>query len=78
MIYTYIPANGSGAAIDFSTLTWIGFIIASLIIVFGVVRLMGAGSNSVERDKGIATIFRGAVLVPAVALFIELPHTLFF
>lgn len=78
MMYTYIPINGSGATIDLSIFTWIGFVIALLIVVFGAVRTMRADGNPLERQKGVATVFRGATLFPAVVLFIEIPHMLFF
>lgn len=78
MIYTYIPTYASGATIDLSIFTWIGFVIALLIVVFGAFRTMRAEGNPIERQNGIATVLRGAMLFPAVALFIEIPHILFF
>lgn len=77
MIYTYIP-YGSGATLDFSIFTIIGILICLLVMVFGTIRMMRSSGNPLERQKGIATSLYGAISVPVVLLFIEVPHTLFF
>lgn len=76
MVYTTLA--GVQGVPDFSIFTWIGFTICFLVILFGAVRTMRAQGNPLERQKGMTTAMGGVVFVPAVALFIEIPHMLFF
>lgn len=78
MAYTSIPLNGSLAALDISIFTIIGLLLCLSVMVFGMIRTFRSQGNPRERQSGIATTLYGAMSVPILLVFIEIPHQLFF